>query len=331
MHVEPEGAAQVVLLGPPNAGKSSLLAALTHARPTIADYPFATTKPQPGMMRFEDVQIQLVDLPPIAPEHMDPWLPNVVQTSDAAVLLADPSNPDTLAGIELIRERMAAVHLPLVGELPEDADPREMPLPTLLVLTKADLVGSGDLEVLEELYGPTFRSVRFSATKHIGHQQFRIELWRLLQLIRVYTKPPGKKAERSDPFVLHVGSTVHDLADRIHADLAEKLAVRTGLGWQDRGAASGPRLRAARPRRRRTGDLIRLPAGESGVLDSRSALRSEGPSLLVFFLLLSLGCAQRIPRSVLGEASQRPSAITSAPGAYARHAPSRQPGRTGPW
>jgi len=80
------------------------------------------------MMRFEDVQIQLVDLPPITAEHMDTWLPNVVQTSDAAVLLADPSNQDTLAGIEIIRERMAAVHLPLVGELPEGVDAREMPL-----------------------------------------------------------------------------------------------------------------------------------------------------------------------------------------------------------
>ena len=250
VHVEPEGAAQVVLLGPPNAGKSSLLAVLTHARPTIADYPFATTKPQPGMMRFEDVQIQLVDLPPIAPEHMDPWLPNVVQTSDAAVLMADPSNPDTLSGIELIRERMAAVHLPLVGELPDNADPREMPLPTLLVLAKADLVGPGDLEVLEELYGPIFRTVRFSATKHIGHQQFRIELWKLLQLIRVYTKPPGKKAERSDPFVLHAGSTVHDLADRIHADLAEKLAYARVWGGKIEGQ------RGARDFELRDGDVV---------------------------------------------------------------------------
>ncbi len=110
-----------------------------------------------------------------------------------------------------------------------------MPLPTLLVITKADLVGPGDLEVLEELYGGIYRTVRFSATKHIGHQQFRIELWKLLQLVRVYTKPPGKKAERSDPFVLHVGSTVHDLADRIHADLAERLAYARVWGGKIEG------------------------------------------------------------------------------------------------
>ncbi|MFH1176292.1 MAG: GTPase [Acidobacteriota bacterium] len=87
--VEPEGAAQVVLLGPPNAGKSSLLAALTRAEPAIADYPYTTTRPQPGMMPYEDIQVQLVDLPPVAAEHMDNWLPNLVRGADAAVLLID--------------------------------------------------------------------------------------------------------------------------------------------------------------------------------------------------------------------------------------------------
>jgi ribosome-interacting GTPase 1 len=252
VHVEPEGAAQVVLLGPPNAGKSSLLASLTHARPNIADYPFATTKPQPGMMAFEDVQIQLVDLPPVTEEHMDPWLPNVVQTADAALLLADPSTPGTLAGIETIREKMAAAHLPLVGALPEDVDPREMPLPTLFVITKADLVDAGDIEVLEELYGEIFRTIRFSATKHIGHQQLRITLWQLLQLVRVYTKPPGKKAERSDPFVLHSGSTVLDLAARIHADLPDKLAYARVWG----GKVDGQRV--ARDFELRDRDVVEL-------------------------------------------------------------------------
>ncbi len=89
--VEPEGAAQIVLLGPPNCGKSSLLAALTHAEPAIAEYPFTTTRPQPGMMPFEDVQVQLVDLPPITNEHMDPWMPNLVRGRRRG---AAPRRPD---------------------------------------------------------------------------------------------------------------------------------------------------------------------------------------------------------------------------------------------
>jgi ribosome-interacting GTPase 1 len=235
VHVDPEGAAQVVLLGPPNAGKSSLLAAVTHAQPNIAEYPFATTQPQPGMMQFEDVQIQLVDLPPVTADHMDPWLPNVAQGADAALLLADPTTPGTLAGVEEICDRLAAVHLPLVGELPEDVDAREMPLPTVLVITKVEKVDEGDVEVLEELYGDRFPVVRFSAQQRIGHQRLKLELWKILQLVRVYTKPPGKKLERADPFVLHCGSTVLDLTERIHRDLVKKLAYAKVWGGKIEG------------------------------------------------------------------------------------------------
>jgi ribosome-interacting GTPase 1 len=235
VHVDPEGAGQVVLLGPPNAGKSSLLAALTHARPNVADYPFSTTHPQPGMMSFEDVQIQLVDMPPITSEHMDSWIPNVVQGADAALLLADASIPGTLASVEDICGRMEAVHLPLVGELPEDADPREMPLPTLLIISKADIVDEDDMEVLEELYGERYHTVRFSAEQRIGFSQLKVELWRMLQLIRVYTKPPGKREPSRDPFVLHTGSTVLDLAQRIHGDLAEKMSYAKVWGGTVQG------------------------------------------------------------------------------------------------
>jgi len=223
VHVEPEGAAQVVLLGPPNAGKSSLLAALTHAEPGIADYPFTTTRPQPGMMRFEDVRIQLVDLPPVTADHMDPWLPNVVQMADAAVLVVDPSQPGTLDAAEAVSERMESVHLPLVGALPEDPDPRDMPLPTLVVVAKTDLVDPGDVEVIRELLGDRFPVVPFSVKGGREVQGFKVALWHLLGLIRVYTKKPGQKAERRDPFVLPEGSTVLDLAERIHQDLPAKL------------------------------------------------------------------------------------------------------------
>jgi len=235
IHVEPEGAAQVVLLGAPNAGKSSLLATLTRAQPTIADYPFATTHPQPGMMAFEDVQIQLVDLPPVTAEHMEPWLPNIVQAADAALLLADPSTAGVLAGVEEICERLAALHVPLVGALPEDSDPHELPLPSLLVITKVDLVNHDDVEVLEELYGETFPVVRFSAAKRIGAQQLKMAVWRMLRLVRAYTKPPGARAASREPYVLDEGSTILDLAARIHGDLVDRLVFARVWGGQVQG------------------------------------------------------------------------------------------------
>lgn len=252
VHVDPEGAGQVVLLGAPNAGKSSILKAVTSAEPNIADYPFATTRPQPGMMRFEDVQVQLVDLPPVTAEHMDSWIPNVVQTADAALLVADPSTPGVLAGIEEISERLAGVHLPLVGELPDEADELEMPLPTLMVLTKVDRVGEDDLAVLEELYGDRFPIVRFSATSRVGFQQLKIGIWRLLDMVRVYTKPPGSKADRSEPFVVPAGSTVLDLAHRIHRDLGAKLAYAKVWGGQIQGQ------RVAKDFELRDRDLVEL-------------------------------------------------------------------------
>src|ERR1700756_1677151 len=70
--VPTEGAGQVVLVGAPNAGKSSLLAALTHAHPEVAPYPYTTRAPQPGILMWQDVPVQLVDLPPIAPDFFEP-------------------------------------------------------------------------------------------------------------------------------------------------------------------------------------------------------------------------------------------------------------------
>jgi ribosome-interacting GTPase 1 len=235
MHVEAEGAAQVLLLGRANSGKSSLLATLTHAEPTIADYPFSTTRPQPGMMRFEDVQIQLVDLPPVSAEHMDSWIAGLAQGADAALLFANPATPGVLAGIEEILERFAAVHVPLVGDYPEDADPRDLPLPTMLVISKCDLTSDEDMEVVEELYGDRFQVVRFSSAQRSGVQALKTTLWRMLGLVRVYTKRPGRAIERRDPFVLREGSTVLDLAARIHQDLEERMSHARVWGGQIEG------------------------------------------------------------------------------------------------
>jgi ribosome-interacting GTPase 1 len=252
--VEPEGAAQVVILGPPNSGKSSLLAAFTHAEPAVADYPFTTTRPQPGMAAFEDVHIQLVDLPPITREHMEPWMANVAVAADAALLVIDPTSPDVPDDVEVVRERLAEVHCPLVGELPEDGDPRDAHLPTLAVITKVDRAREEDLEVLEELYGSEFPLVRMSVAAREGFQAFKVALWRRLQLLRVYAKPPGKQADLAAPFVLPEGSTVVDLASRIHGDVAERLQFARLWG----GRVEGQRV--ARDFELRDRDVVEIHA-----------------------------------------------------------------------
>src|SRR3989442_4557908 len=98
--VEREGAAQVALAGPPNSGKSSLLRRLTRATPEVADYPFTTRMPAPGMMDFEDVQIQLIDLPPLHPHFRESWLYQIIRNTDATVLVVDLADPDLLQDLE---------------------------------------------------------------------------------------------------------------------------------------------------------------------------------------------------------------------------------------
>jgi len=92
-HVPREGAAQVALVGVPNAGKSSLLAALTRATPDIAPYPLTTVRPQPGMMEFEDIQIQLVDLPPITRDYTEGWVYGLIRLADTVALCVDLGSP----------------------------------------------------------------------------------------------------------------------------------------------------------------------------------------------------------------------------------------------
>src|SRR5919198_4755394 len=101
--IRPEGAAQLALLGPPNAGKSSLHARLTGSAAHVAPYPFTTQYPEPGMMPHEDIHFQLVDLPAISPEHPVPWLQNTLGTSDAALLIVDLSDPANVDQLDVVR------------------------------------------------------------------------------------------------------------------------------------------------------------------------------------------------------------------------------------
>src|SRR3954449_285423 len=153
-----EGAGQVVLVGAPNAGKSAMLAGLTNARPEVAAYPFTTRTPQPGIMHWEDVPVQLVDLPPITAEFFEPWETSLIRSADAALLVADLSSDDVADATEAVLARLAEVHTELVGSLPFDVEDEAIRhVKTLMVASKADADGASDrLDVLREWFLPRF-------------------------------------------------------------------------------------------------------------------------------------------------------------------------------
>jgi uncharacterized protein len=224
-HVPREGAGQLMLIGPPNAGKSSLLASVTSARPEIASYPFTTRLPQPGIMMWEDVAVQLVDLPAMSAEFVEPWVPNVIRSGDAAVLVADLASDDVADAALAVLERLEQTHTELVGELPFDnEDESTRHLKTVMAANKLDSDGAHDrLDVLREWFEPRFPIVPVSALTGEGLESLRSATYHLLGLMRIYTKVPGKPADRARPFALPLGSTVLDLAREIHRDFEHSL------------------------------------------------------------------------------------------------------------
>ena len=221
--VEKEGVGQVALVGPPNAGKSLLVRRLTHAQPEVADYPFTTRVPLPGMMPFEDVQIQLVDLPPVHPDFPESWLYQIIRNADAALLVVDLSDPDLLEDIEMALGQVANAKVQLhEGEMPNT--PGWLRKRTLLVANKIDASGAlENLKILRDLYDKRFALTRVSAETGEGLDVLRQAVFEMLEVIRVYTKAPGKKLELVAPYVLKRGSHLIDLAVHVHHDFLAQL------------------------------------------------------------------------------------------------------------
>jgi ribosome-interacting GTPase 1 len=217
-----QGAGTVVLLGAPNSGKSRLLKELTHAEPIVADYPFSTHEPMPGMMAWEDVRVQLIDTPPILAGHVEPYLTGFVRTADAVLLCFDGSSDDapeqTAEVLRLLAERKT--HLSNHTALDEE-DLGVVRVKMLLVVTRGDDPdAAARVDLLRELNPINFPVVFVECDRPESREALRTEIYRLLGVMRIYTKRPGKPAERDAPFTIRIGGTVEELAMQVHRDLA---------------------------------------------------------------------------------------------------------------
>ncbi|MGD1118737.1 MAG: GTPase [Dehalococcoidales bacterium] len=251
--IEKAGAAQVAVIGPPNTGKSQIVASITNARPTVAAYPYTTQTATPGMMHFENVQIQLVDTPPLGEQPPEWWLVNIVRRADALLIVVDLSQ-DPVAQAEAL---IAVLHEKniVLGKAPETENDAESIInykKVLIVGNKSDLDADGlGYMLLEERFKDKVPSIAVSAVGNL--EALKKEIFRMLDVIRVYTKTPGAKPDMTDPIILARDSTLEMAATSIHKSFA--LRMKYARVW---GSGKFDGIMVKRDHVLQDGDIIEL-------------------------------------------------------------------------
>ncbi len=220
-----QGAGQYAVVGGPNVGKSRLLTRLTRATPEVAAYPFTTREPHAGMMDWEDARVQLIDTPPITADYMEGYLSSLVRSADAALLMVDLGDDDGPFAAEAVLDRLAQTKTILAGRVPKTQDDLTIEhVKTLLVANKSDMPGAADrLEIVREMFGQRFPTHVIAAEHGTGLEELRTAIYQFLNVIRVYTKQPGKPPDMNSPFTCPAGSTLVEMAALVHRDFADNL------------------------------------------------------------------------------------------------------------
>lgn len=223
-NIAKEGAGQVIMLGPTNVGKSSLVAALTNAEPEISGVPFTTWKPVPGMMAIDNIQVQLVDTPPLDRDFVEPVLFDLARRSDMILVIVD-LQADPIQQLEDTINMLEA-HRIAPQEMQEhySGQERMVFLPLVVLANKCDDESQDeDFDVFCELFERECPVLPVSASTGRNFDLLKARIYEKLEILRVYARPPGKEPDLERPFVLKKGSTVADLAGKIHRDFHEKL------------------------------------------------------------------------------------------------------------
>ena len=224
MLIDREGAAQVAVIGLPNSGKSRLVTSITNASPAVAEYPFTTHSAMPGMMEFENIQIQLIDTPPLVPQSIEWWLRHLLVRADA-LLLVVALNDAPLSQMEDIKVQLDKMRIGIGKRMAEEeAEIVLYQKKALIVSNKLDLDNTGKNYIaLKNEFSGQIPITAVSAKEGTGLEELKHAIYQMLDIIRVYTKTPGQKPDFTDPIVLERGSTLEDAAAAVHKDFAQKL------------------------------------------------------------------------------------------------------------
>ena len=228
-----QGAGRAIIIGPPNCGKSRLLASLTRATPEIAPYPFTTREANPGMMPWEDVMVQLIDTPPITADLLDPTTHALIRGGDLVLLLANLGSDDLVEETQGVVEKLNGTRTRLARQSHlDDEQVGTVYTRTFLVLNKIDLLEAEDRRTLfHEFTAFDFPEFVVSAEHGTGLEPLRNAIYRSLDVVRVYTKTPSEKQPDWDrPYTIHRGGTLLEVAEMIHKDFAANLEDGARLG-----------------------------------------------------------------------------------------------------
>ncbi len=223
-HINKEGAGQVVIVGATNVGKSALVAAVTHAAPEVADFPHTTWKPTPGMMPIENIQIQLIDTPPLSKEFVNPEMMDLIRRCDLVLLMVDLQT-DPLQQLEDTVALLGEHRIVPLRLKDRYRDQRGISLvPFLIMANKNDNAATDEnLDIFRELLSDNWPMIAASVATGRNLDLLKAAIVERLNIIRVYSKSHGQKPDRSSPFVLKKGSTIADFACKVHQDFAQKL------------------------------------------------------------------------------------------------------------